>query len=158
MRRTLRSLPEFFKFAQSSAPCPGASCTFLETFGRFVVLVGNVRVFDVGGTNSEPEVVAGTPGVLLANPGTGGGGINPAALSDSIFGGPFEREEEEVAARCALLRAGKAGGVSSYSSSSGPLMVIVSALSSSSSGSCSAISGTGGGGGAAGMDVNQLLR
>jgi hypothetical protein len=57
--------------------------------------------------------VAGTPGVLFANPGTGGGGINPATLFDKILGSTFEREEKEVAARCALLRAGKAGGVSS---------------------------------------------
>ena len=112
MGRTLRSFPEFFKFAQSSAPCPGASSTFFETFGRFVVLVGNARVFGVRGTDRELEVVAGTPGVLFAKPGTGGGGINPAALFDKILGGPLEREEE-APARCALLRAGKAGGVSS---------------------------------------------
>lgn len=98
-RHTLRSFPEFFKFAQSSAPCPGASCTFFEIFGRFVVLVGNARVFGVDGTNRELEEVAGTPGVLLTNPGTGGGGINPATFSDKILGGAFEREEEGVAAR-----------------------------------------------------------
>ena len=112
MRHTLRSCPEFFKFAQSNAPCPGASCTFFETFARFVVLVGNASVFGVRGTDRELEVFAGTPGVLFANPGNGGGGINPVALSDKILGGAFEREEEEPA-RCALLRAGKAGGVSS---------------------------------------------
>jgi len=111
----------------------------------------------VRGTDREPEAVVGTPGILFANPGIGGGGINPTALSDKILGGPFDREEEEPA-RCALLRAGKAGGVSSYSSSSGPLIVIVSASSSSGSGSCSAISGTGGGGGALRTDGNQLLR
>jgi hypothetical protein len=61
----------------------------------------------------ELEVVAGKPGVLFANPGTGGGGINPADLSDNILGGPFVREGKEAAARCALLRAGNAGGVSS---------------------------------------------
>lgn len=151
----LRSFPEFVKFAQSRAPCPGASCTFLETFGRFVVLVGNARVFGVEGIDSEFEVVVGTPGVLFANPGTGGGGISPATLSDNILGGPFERDEDGAAMRCALLRAGNAGGVSSKSSSS-PLMVIVSASSSSCSGSYSSILGTGGGG--AGTDVNQLLR
>lgn len=113
LRRTLRSCPEFFKFAQSSAPCPGASCTFFETFGRFVVLVGNARVFGVDGTSRELGVVVGTPGVLFVNPGIGGGGINPITLFDKIFGGPFEREEEEAVARCALLSAGNAGGVSS---------------------------------------------
>jgi hypothetical protein len=68
-------------------------------------------VFGVDGMDRELEVVAGTPGALFANPGTGGGGIDPATLFDKILGGSFERDE--VAARCALLRAGKAGGVSS---------------------------------------------
>lgn len=108
---TLRSFPEFFKFAQSRAPCPGASCTFLETFGRFVVLVGNARFFGVDGMDREFDVVVGTPGVLFANPGTGGGGIKP--LCDNTLGGPLERVEEDLAARCGLLSAGKAGGVSS---------------------------------------------
>ena len=75
------------------------------------MLVGNAKVFDVDGTDRELEVVAGTPGDLFANTGTGGGGINPAALSDKILGGSLERDE--VAIRCALLSAGKAGGVSS---------------------------------------------
>jgi hypothetical protein len=77
------------------------------------VLVGNVKVFGVNGIDKELEVAAGTPGILFADTGTGGGGINPAALSDNILGGPFDWEGEEVAARCALLRAGNAGGVSS---------------------------------------------
>lgn len=110
---TLRSFPEFFRFAQSNAPCPGASCTFLEAFTRFVVLVGNAKVFDVDGMDRELKVVAGTPGVLLANPGTGGGGISPTTLSGNILGGSLERDGEEAAARCALLKAGNAGGVSS---------------------------------------------
>ena len=77
------------------------------------MLVGNAKVFDVDGMDRELEVVAGTPGVLFANPGTGGGGISPAALFDNILGGSLERDGKEVAARCALLRAGNAGGVSS---------------------------------------------
>ena len=72
------------------------------------MLVGSARVFGVDGIDRELD---GTPGVLLANPGTGGGGINPDTWFDNILGGPFEREG--VAIRCALLSAGKAGGVSS---------------------------------------------
>jgi hypothetical protein len=74
--------------------------------------VGNARVFGVDGIDRKLDVVA-TPGVLFANRGTGGGGINPATLSDSILGGSLERREEELEARCGLLTAGKAGGVSS---------------------------------------------
>lgn len=93
------------------------------------MLVGNARVFGVDGKLS---VAVETPGVLFANAGAGGGGINPVVLSDDFLGCLLE-EEEEVVARCGLSSAGKAGGVSSDISS--PVIVFVSPLSSSESGS-----------------------
>lgn len=71
--RTLRSCPDFFRFAQSSGPWPGANATllrFAEGFGRGFVVVG--------GTISELPLA--TPGCLTANVGTGGGGIRWASV------------------------------------------------------------------------------
>lgn len=75
------------------------------------MLVGKARVFDVGGMDRVLDVMGGTPGVLFASPGTGGGGISPGPKN--VFGGLLEWVEEEVVARCGLLSAGKAGGLSS---------------------------------------------
>jgi hypothetical protein len=108
---TRRSSPDSFRFAQSSAPCPGASATFLLFFVGF----GGAFVVE-GGSASEEDGLEerDTPTDRLARLGSGGGGIS--SVSVSILGRVVVgMGVVGVDIRWALESAGNAGGVSSSS-------------------------------------------
>lgn len=148
---TRRSVPDFFKFAQSSGPCPGAKATFFEAFlGALVVLGGTAKEEAPGGTRRDEDATDGpdgTPGLRAARPGSGGGGMSSVSVRTRGMG---ELDKDvSLPARWALFRLGKAGGIS-LDSSSDPRTVAASS-SSSSAGANSTISG-----GAGVVDVMEL--
>ena len=105
---TLRFCPDFFKFAQSRGPWPGASATFPRLAGW-----GGGLVVVVGTSKDEDDVAVETPevpGRLLAR-GGGGGGMR--CVSVNIRGTDSGCEPE--AALCALFTAGNAGGAAGAS-------------------------------------------
>lgn len=150
--RTLKSFPDFFKFAQSNGPCPGAKATLRDFFaGAFVVDGGGANELALAGTARELDAL-GTPGRRAAGPGNGGGGIHSESLRIRGTEAAFEIVGSN---RWALLRAGNAGGASS---SSAPRTVSVS-LPSSSGGGWDTIVGVGATGSAELRgDVSQLRR
>lgn len=97
---TLRSAPDDFKFAQSNAPCPGASATFSRFLDGFT---GRT----VCGTARDDAVDDGREiwGFRLARFGGGGGGMSWESVST--------RGMPEGCMRCALKGLGNAGGESS---------------------------------------------
>lgn len=131
--RTLRLVPDFLRFAQSSGPWPGAKATLRETLGGAFVVVG-------GRASKPPE--DGTPSVFAllleggagpgrleeARAGKGGGGMRSESVR--ILGTSAMLGVEDM--RWALLMLGNAGEESSCSGES-PRTVSASSLSSSSS-------------------------
>lgn len=151
-RRTLRSVPELFRAAQSNELCPGANAIFALFFGErvggFSVVGGGIRPDpeDVDGTPSLDEDV-GTPSnedevpvVRLRDDGTGGGGISALSVRILGTGALFDCDWDDndvrwvdwLATRWALPIAGKAGGASSLGSSSSSESLSLKPSSSSS--------------------------
>ncbi|KAG1841977.1 hypothetical protein C8R48DRAFT_838012 [Suillus tomentosus] len=100
-------------------------CALKPLYPVWEVVVG---VVVIGARRNDELCGGGTPGRRVARPGAGGRGINPELVS--MFGvlNPLdesEDEESEVAARWALLIAGKESGASSSPAVSDPIVLIL---------------------------------